>query len=101
MKIAIDNTGLEVEVSDDTAVKTVNGVHYLLTPEDEAEIAARESAWAGGANARQNEEATRSRKAAYTDESDPIFFKYQRGEATEQEWLDKITEIRARFPKSE
>lgn len=39
-----------------------------------------------------------SRAAAYRDESDPLYFKAQRGEATMQEWLDKIDEIKARFP---
>jgi hypothetical protein len=39
------------------------------------------------------------RKAAYQNEADPLFFKWQRGEATEQEWLDKIAEIKARYPK--
>ena len=39
------------------------------------------------------------RQSAYQTESDPLFFKYQRGEATEQEWLDKVSEIKARFPK--
>ena len=38
------------------------------------------------------------RHAAYVAESDPIFFKSQRGEATQQEWLDKIAEIDARYP---
>ena len=38
------------------------------------------------------------RQAAYTQEADPLFFKYQRGEATEQEWLDKVAEIRIRYP---
>jgi hypothetical protein len=44
------------------------------------------------------EEVRAARAAAYRDEADPIFFQYQRGEATEQEWLDKIEEIRARYP---
>jgi hypothetical protein len=43
-------------------------------------------------------EAKSNRSAAYTAEADPLFFKYQRGEAEEQEWLDKIEEIRARYP---
>jgi len=38
-----------------------------------------------------------SRKIAYNQESDPLFFKWQRGEATEQEWLDKIEEIKLRY----
>ena len=42
-----------------------------------------------------------NRKNAYRNESDPIFLKWQRGEATEQEWLDKIDEIKERFPKPE
>ena len=39
------------------------------------------------------------RAIAYREESDPIFFKAQRSEATEQEWLDKVAEIKARYPK--
>ena len=39
------------------------------------------------------------RKEAYAKEADPLFFKWQRGEATEKEWLDKIAEIKERYPK--
>jgi hypothetical protein len=38
------------------------------------------------------------RLAAYQQRSDPLFFKWQRGEATEQEWLDEVAAIRAEFP---
>lgn len=38
------------------------------------------------------------RRDAYTLEADPIFFMSQRGEATTEEWLAKIEEIKARFP---
>lgn len=38
------------------------------------------------------------RKAAFVAESDPIFFMSQRNEATQQEWLDKVAEIKARWP---
>lgn len=48
-----------------------------------------------------NAEQKKKRHAAYIAESDPIFFKSQRGEATNQEWLDKIAEIDARFPYKE
>jgi hypothetical protein len=44
-------------------------------------------------------EAEANRKAAYIAEADPLFFKSQRGEATLQDWQDKIAEIKARFPK--
>jgi hypothetical protein len=40
------------------------------------------------------------RHAAYVAESDPIFFKYQREEATKEEWLAKVEEIKARYPKN-
>lgn len=42
-----------------------------------------------------------NRRNAYRNESDPLFLKWQRGDATEQEWLDKIEEIKERFPKPE
>ena len=39
------------------------------------------------------------RRAAYQAEADPLFFKSQRGEATQAEWLAKVAEIKARFPE--
>lgn len=38
-----------------------------------------------------------NKKQAYREESDPLFFKWQRGEATQQEWLDKVNEIKQRW----
>jgi hypothetical protein len=38
------------------------------------------------------------RSTAYRNEADPLFFKAQRGEATTEEWLAKVAEIKARFP---
>jgi hypothetical protein len=40
----------------------------------------------------------RARQAAYTAEADPLFFKWQAGEATEAAWKAKRAEIRARYP---
>lgn len=37
-----------------------------------------------------------ARAEAYRVESDPLFFKAQRGEATMEEWLAKVEEIKAR-----
>jgi hypothetical protein len=48
---------------------------------------------------RKADEAIESRRNAYIAEADPLFFKAQRDEATYQEWLDKIAEIKARYPK--
>ena len=72
----------------------VNGVwyqDYTVVDASPEEIAQRV--------ADMNNEAKQNRINAYRDESDPLFFKWQRGEATEQEWLDKVAEIKARFPE--
>ena len=44
-------------------------------------------------------EATRklARAQAYRTESDPLFFKAQRGEATMADWFAKVEEIKARY----
>lgn len=39
------------------------------------------------------------RKRAYQNEADPLFFKWQRGESTQEAWLAKIEEIKSRYPK--
>jgi hypothetical protein len=44
--------------------------------------------------------AQRSRANAYREEADPLFFKWQRGEGSEKDWIDKVTEIRELFPYS-
>jgi hypothetical protein len=48
---------------------------------------------------RKAAEAQANRKSAYEQEADPLFFKWQAGEATEAEWKAKRDEIKARFPK--
>jgi hypothetical protein len=50
--------------------------------------------------ARFNAEAQAARRSAFQNEADPLFFAWQRGESTEQAWLDKCTEIRDRLPYS-
>ena len=39
-----------------------------------------------------------ARAEAYKTESDPLFFKAQRGEATMDEWLALVAEIKTRYP---
>jgi hypothetical protein len=72
----------------------INGVWtqvWQVTDATESEINERLS--------QQTEQARESRKDAYRGEADPLFFKAQRGEATMDEWLAKVEEIKARFPK--
>lgn len=40
----------------------------------------------------------KNREQAYRVEADPLFFKFQRGEKTQAEWIAKVDEIRQRFP---
>ena len=40
--------------------------------------------------------AEQTRAEAYRFESDPLFFKWQRGEVEKQVWLDKVAEIKGR-----
>lgn len=44
--------------------------------------------------------AKEERLAAYRAESDPVFFAYQAGEATREEWLATRQQVRDRFPGS-
>lgn len=47
----------------------------------------------------ENKPIENARRVAYEIEADPLFFKMQRGEATQEQWLAKIQEIKQRFPK--
>jgi hypothetical protein len=40
----------------------------------------------------------RARQVAYATTSDPIFFEFQRGDATEQEWLDAVQAVKDANP---
>jgi hypothetical protein len=70
------------------------GAEPLTQAEVEAEVARLEAIEAA-------EVPRRARQAAFQTESDPLFFKWQRGESTEQAWLDKVAEIRLRYPTDE
>ena len=67
-----------------------------LTPEQIAE----NEAWIAGAYDREVEAVKQARHSAYTAAggSDAIYLKYQRGEATEQEWLDAVQAINDAHP---
>jgi len=48
--------------------------------------------------ARLNAQAQTNRRGAFQAEADPLYFAWQRGETTEQDWLTKCAEIRDRYP---
>jgi len=57
-----------------------------------------DDAWPAVQQARQQAQVDAQRHTAYVAESDPLFFQWQRGETTEQAWLDRVAEIQARYP---
>jgi hypothetical protein len=60
-----------------------------------------DAAWPTVQYNQQRAEIENQRKAAYQQEADPLFFSYQRGEATEQQWLDVVQSIKDRYPYPE
>ena len=46
------------------------------------------------------EKIQRLRRDAYQLESDPLFFEYQRGDIEKSVWIDKVKEIKDRYPYS-
>lgn len=65
-----------------------------LTPEQIAE----NEEWVAGAYQREYDNVTAMRQAGYQSTSDPIFMQYQRGEATEQAWLDAVEAVKVANP---
>jgi hypothetical protein len=47
------------------------------------------------------EQVEQARQQAYRETSDPLFFQYQRGTATEQEWLDAVQAVKDAHPYPE
>lgn len=48
-------------------------------------------------NAQIAQEKEQNRYNAYIAESDPLFFKWQRGEIEKQVWLNKVAEIKEKY----
>lgn len=40
----------------------------------------------------------KARRQAYQETADPLFFEYQRGDATEQDWLDAVQAVKDAHP---
>ena len=73
-----------------------------ITPREPTagEIAERE-AWAAEELILQRKLIEDARRADYFHNADPLFFKWQAGEATKEEWLAKRAEIAERYPYPE
>lgn len=65
---------------------------------DKPSLKSIESEWESVQVEVHNEKAKNLRRAAYREESDPIFFDYQRGELQKEDWESKVQEIKDRYP---
>lgn len=72
-------------------------IEIELTPE---EVAERE-AWEAGTYDREYAKVQEARRQAYVLTADPLFFGFQRGDNTEQEWLDAVQAVKDAHPYPE
>ena len=94
MKYVITPSGIYRELRDD--VDVAEGTIYVTKRPDDTYD------WVNGEwikSERENQVNKELRAEAYKQEADPIAFKMLRGEATQEEWLAKISEIKLRYPK--
>lgn len=84
---------------------TLNGDEYDgLDWQDESPkptLAELESAWPQVMYERDYKMVERERQYAYARDADPLFFKWQRGTGTEQEWLDAVQAVKDAHPYPE
>ena len=64
----------------------------------DSEIIASQEEYIAGTYQREYDAVTAARQAGYQSTSDPIFKQYQRGEATEQQWLDAVEAVKVANP---
>jgi len=81
---------------------TLNGDSYSgltwLSDDDAPTLAELEAEWAQVEYEVAYEAVQKARQTAYQAESDPIFFDFQRGEVTEQDWLDAVQAVKDAHP---
>jgi hypothetical protein len=57
-----------------------------------------DAAWPQVQYERAYKQVEADRRAAYELDADPVFFQWQRGTATEQEWLDAVQAVKDAHP---
>lgn len=67
-------------------------------PGDKPTQAELDAAWPQVDYNRQIIAIENARRAAYEAQSDPLFFEWQRGDGTEQAWLDAVAAVKAAYP---
>jgi hypothetical protein len=84
---------------------TLNGEDYAgltwLSDTPKPTKATLEKLWAEVEYEVAYERVEQTRASAYRETSDPLFFQYQRGTVTEQEWLDAVQAVKDAHPYPE
>jgi hypothetical protein len=81
-------TGLFIDATTgQTTERELTAEEIAATTRPNAEVAAE-----------RHTEIQAARRGAFQTEADPLYFAWQRGENTEEDWLTKCAEIRARYP---
>ena len=101
INIAIDHLGLNGNIYKLTQSVPPHSIVEWNGPDPQPTESELQAAYDAAVPAAQRKEAENNRASAYRSEADPLFFKAQRGESTNDEWLAKIEEIKARFPYPE
>lgn len=65
-----------------------------LTPEEKAERAQ----WVKEQPAREKAAAEEARRQGYMKYSDPVYFQWQRGEKTEEDYLAAVAQVKKDYP---
>lgn len=101
MKEAIDFNGLKVEVSLDTPVKTIDGVHYLLNDDDMNELEEREIAWEAAAPIRALEAVYQERQKEYGTWQQQLDIMYHslKDNGDLSAWVKYVEDIKLTNPK--
>jgi len=98
-------------MTDYVAVLTTNypGAQWSLSNNDYSSLdwlddtpkpsqAELDAAWPAVEHANAVAAVENARRAAYAEFSDPLFFEWQRGDGTEQAWLDAVAAVKAAHP---
>lgn len=102
MRFAVIENGFVVNVIEAEEGFEPEGLMLVRDDEGQAQIG---GAWTGREflpapePKLTSEQIGAARARAYAAEADPLFFKWQRGEIDRDEWIAKVEEIKARFPK--
>ena len=81
---------------------TLNGDAYdglnWIGPGDKPTQAELDAAWPQVDYDNQVADVEAARRLDYEAQSDPLFFEWQRGDGTEQAWLDAVNAVKAAHP---